>query len=179
MWSIRSSSSNASPARRWRRRTSTCSQTDQRDDLFRRCGRILRRIEAVGFSHFDSKASNWIVMPDDLRGPDAGDGRRGRRALLPLGHLRHPARCSRACASTGSTRRPTAWRSARDMRPSRRMESRADERGGPGGSDRRNMTDPTQHPDHQAQRHRRRRARPARCWRWSKTLARGAESRGW
>jgi tRNA A-37 threonylcarbamoyl transferase component Bud32 len=40
-----------------------------RADLFHRCGRILRRIEAVGFSHFDSKASNWIVMPDDRRGP--------------------------------------------------------------------------------------------------------------
>lgn len=42
---------------------------DQRDRLFRRCGRILRRIETVGFSHFDSKASNWIIMPDDKRGP--------------------------------------------------------------------------------------------------------------
>jgi tRNA A-37 threonylcarbamoyl transferase component Bud32 len=40
-----------------------------RESLFRRCGRILRKIESVGFSHFDSKSSNWIVMPDDLRGP--------------------------------------------------------------------------------------------------------------
>ena len=40
-----------------------------RDQLFRRAGRILRRIEAVGFCHFDSKSSNWIVKPDDQRGP--------------------------------------------------------------------------------------------------------------
>ena len=40
----------------------------QRDMLFRRTGRILRRIEALGFSHFDAKASNWIVMPDEKRG---------------------------------------------------------------------------------------------------------------
>jgi tRNA A-37 threonylcarbamoyl transferase component Bud32 len=40
-----------------------------RATLFHRCGRILRRIEDVGFSHFDSKASNWVVSPDDVRGP--------------------------------------------------------------------------------------------------------------
>jgi tRNA A-37 threonylcarbamoyl transferase component Bud32 len=40
-----------------------------RANLFRRCGRILRRIETVGFSHFDSKASNWIIKPDEKRGP--------------------------------------------------------------------------------------------------------------
>ncbi|MDB5319623.1 MAG: hypothetical protein JWN40_1254, partial [Phycisphaerales bacterium] len=34
---------------------------DERETLFRRCGRILRRIETVGFCHFDAKASNWIV----------------------------------------------------------------------------------------------------------------------
>lgn len=36
----------------------------RRDMLFRRTGRILRKIESLGFSHFDAKASNWIVMPD-------------------------------------------------------------------------------------------------------------------
>jgi tRNA A-37 threonylcarbamoyl transferase component Bud32 len=40
----------------------------RRDMLFRRVGRILRKIESFGFSHFDAKASNWIVMPDDRRG---------------------------------------------------------------------------------------------------------------
>lgn len=40
----------------------------ERENLFRRCGRILRRIEEVGFCHFDSKSSNWIVMPDQVRG---------------------------------------------------------------------------------------------------------------
>jgi tRNA A-37 threonylcarbamoyl transferase component Bud32 len=42
---------------------------NSRATLFHRCGRILRRIEDVGFSHFDSKASNWIVSPDEVRGP--------------------------------------------------------------------------------------------------------------
>jgi tRNA A-37 threonylcarbamoyl transferase component Bud32 len=40
-----------------------------RETLFNRCGRILRRIEDMGFCHFDSKASNWIVTPDEVRGP--------------------------------------------------------------------------------------------------------------
>ncbi|MDB5332527.1 MAG: hypothetical protein JWP03_3678, partial [Phycisphaerales bacterium] len=37
----------------------------QRDMLFRRSGRILREIERQGFAHFDAKASNWIVRPDE------------------------------------------------------------------------------------------------------------------
>jgi tRNA A-37 threonylcarbamoyl transferase component Bud32 len=41
---------------------------DRRDTLLRRVGKILRRIEQLGFSHFDAKASNWIVRPDDRRG---------------------------------------------------------------------------------------------------------------
>jgi hypothetical protein len=40
----------------------------EREGLLRRCGRILRKIEKVGFSHFDPKASNWIVMPDEKIG---------------------------------------------------------------------------------------------------------------
>jgi tRNA A-37 threonylcarbamoyl transferase component Bud32 len=40
----------------------------RRDALFRRAGRALRQIERHGFSHFDAKSSNWIVMPDDVRG---------------------------------------------------------------------------------------------------------------
>ena len=41
---------------------------ERRDMLFRRAGRILRRIESFGFSHFDAKASNWIVLADPERG---------------------------------------------------------------------------------------------------------------
>jgi len=41
----------------------------ERDMLFRRAGRILREIERHGFSHFDAKASNFIVHPDDKLGP--------------------------------------------------------------------------------------------------------------
>ncbi|MDB5300317.1 MAG: putative kinase [Phycisphaerales bacterium] len=41
----------------------------QRDMLFRRAGRILREIERQGFAHFDAKASNWIVRPDEKLGP--------------------------------------------------------------------------------------------------------------
>lgn len=40
-----------------------------RDMLFRRAGRILRLIDNTGLSHFDAKASNWIVRPDDKLGP--------------------------------------------------------------------------------------------------------------
>jgi tRNA A-37 threonylcarbamoyl transferase component Bud32 len=44
-------------------------ELERRDMLFRRAGRILRRIERLGFSHFDAKASNWIVHEDDKTGP--------------------------------------------------------------------------------------------------------------
>jgi tRNA A-37 threonylcarbamoyl transferase component Bud32 len=40
-----------------------------REMLFRRIGRILRRVEQLGFSHFDAKSSNWIVRDDDKLGP--------------------------------------------------------------------------------------------------------------
>ncbi len=40
-----------------------------RDLLFRRTGHILRAIEKFGFSHFDAKASNFIVLHDERRGP--------------------------------------------------------------------------------------------------------------
>lgn len=42
---------------------------NDRDTMFRRCGRILRNIERAGFSHFDPKASNWIILPDEIKGP--------------------------------------------------------------------------------------------------------------
>lgn len=41
-----------------------------RERLFRRAGRVLRRIDAHGFSHFDAKSTNWIVFDDPRRGPD-------------------------------------------------------------------------------------------------------------
>jgi tRNA A-37 threonylcarbamoyl transferase component Bud32 len=43
--------------------------TPRRELLFRRTGHILRSIEKFGFSHFDAKASNWIVREDDKKGP--------------------------------------------------------------------------------------------------------------
>lgn len=55
----------------------------QREMLFRRAGRILRQIERHGFSHFDAKASNWIVRFDESLGPSPVlidvDGVRRRR----------------------------------------------------------------------------------------------------
>jgi hypothetical protein len=42
---------------------------DVRDTLFRRVGRILRRIDSMGFGHFDAKATNWIVIEDNKLGP--------------------------------------------------------------------------------------------------------------
>jgi tRNA A-37 threonylcarbamoyl transferase component Bud32 len=43
--------------------------TAHRDALFRRAGHMLRQIEKFGFSHFDAKASNWIVRNDEQMGP--------------------------------------------------------------------------------------------------------------
>jgi hypothetical protein len=40
-----------------------------RQRLFHRIGRILRRIESFGWSHFDAKSSNWIVQNDASGGP--------------------------------------------------------------------------------------------------------------
>ena len=37
--------------------------------LFHRVGHTLRQIERFGFSHFDAKASNWIVRVDERLGP--------------------------------------------------------------------------------------------------------------
>jgi len=55
---------------------STLSQVDldgmeaeKREMLLRRTGRILRRIDQLGLSHFDAKASNWIVQEDAKLGP--------------------------------------------------------------------------------------------------------------
>jgi tRNA A-37 threonylcarbamoyl transferase component Bud32 len=57
--------------------------TQERDMLFRRTGRILRRIDRLGLSHFDAKASNWMVRPDEKLGPSPVmidiDGIRERR----------------------------------------------------------------------------------------------------
>jgi tRNA A-37 threonylcarbamoyl transferase component Bud32 len=40
----------------------------RREMLFRRTGRILRRIDNRRLAHFDAKASNWIVSPDEKLG---------------------------------------------------------------------------------------------------------------
>jgi tRNA A-37 threonylcarbamoyl transferase component Bud32 len=40
-----------------------------REMIFRRTGRILRLLEQYGFAHFDAKASNWIIRPDEKTGP--------------------------------------------------------------------------------------------------------------
>ena len=42
---------------------------DARLRFFQRCGRLLRKIESFDYSHFDAKANNWIVCPDDKAGP--------------------------------------------------------------------------------------------------------------
>lgn len=38
----------------------------EREMFFRRCGRLLRRIEDTGLSHTDAKSSNWIVYRPEL-----------------------------------------------------------------------------------------------------------------
>jgi tRNA A-37 threonylcarbamoyl transferase component Bud32 len=64
----------------------------RRDNLFRRAGRMLRTIERAGFSHFDAKASNWVVFDDPANGPipvliDNDGIRRRRWELLGLHRL--------------------------------------------------------------------------------------------
>ena len=66
--------------------------TRSRDMLFRRVGRILRLLERYGFAHFDAKASNWIVRPDEVTGPapvliDVDGVRRRRWAGLGVRRL--------------------------------------------------------------------------------------------
>jgi hypothetical protein len=36
----------------------------RRDTLMFRIGRVLKQIESLGWSHFDTKTSNWIITPD-------------------------------------------------------------------------------------------------------------------
>ena len=43
--------------------------TRDRETLFRRTGRLLRAIDTTGMSHFDAKASNFIVRFDEQVGP--------------------------------------------------------------------------------------------------------------
>ena len=40
-----------------------------RDTMFRRLGRTLRRAEQSGVSQYDSKMSNWIIRDDEMLGP--------------------------------------------------------------------------------------------------------------
>lgn len=40
---------------------------DEREMFFRRCGRVLRRIEDTGLSHTDAKSSNWIVYRHEVK----------------------------------------------------------------------------------------------------------------
>ena len=41
----------------------------EREMLFRRCGRVLRKIESHGYTHLDAKSTNFIVLNDDKLGP--------------------------------------------------------------------------------------------------------------
>jgi tRNA A-37 threonylcarbamoyl transferase component Bud32 len=43
-------------------------QKPQREMMFHRVGRTLRKLEANGFAHFDAKATNWIIQPDEKSG---------------------------------------------------------------------------------------------------------------
>jgi tRNA A-37 threonylcarbamoyl transferase component Bud32 len=40
-----------------------------REKLFHRLGRTLRKLERLGFTHFDAKATNWIIQNDPIHGP--------------------------------------------------------------------------------------------------------------
>lgn len=57
------------PGPTFRRMDLDALDPEQRDMLFRRAGRILRIIDNTGLSHFDAKASNWIIRDDPKHGP--------------------------------------------------------------------------------------------------------------
>jgi tRNA A-37 threonylcarbamoyl transferase component Bud32 len=40
-----------------------------RDTIFRRAGRVLRALDAQGFSHLDAKSTNFILREDEKLGP--------------------------------------------------------------------------------------------------------------
>ncbi len=44
------------------------TSVEDRQRLLHRVGRLLREVEHNGLYLYDSKASNWIVFPDELRG---------------------------------------------------------------------------------------------------------------
>ncbi len=56
-----------------------------RDTIFRRSGRILRKIDASGFAHLDAKSTNFLVLDDQKLGPTPVlvdmDGIRRRNAV--------------------------------------------------------------------------------------------------
>jgi tRNA A-37 threonylcarbamoyl transferase component Bud32 len=43
---------------------------ERRENLFRRMGNILRRIDEMSMHHYDSKSSNWMVRDDPVIGPE-------------------------------------------------------------------------------------------------------------
>jgi tRNA A-37 threonylcarbamoyl transferase component Bud32 len=60
-----------------------------RDTIFRRAGRVLRRIDELGFAHLDAKSNNFIVFEDERLGPTPVlvdmDGIRRRRWQVAAG----------------------------------------------------------------------------------------------
>ena len=60
-----------------------------RDLVFRRAGRILRKIDSLGFAHLDAKSTNFIVLEDEKGGPTPVlvdmDGIRARRWSVGAG----------------------------------------------------------------------------------------------
>jgi tRNA A-37 threonylcarbamoyl transferase component Bud32 len=65
---------------------------EKRDNLMRRTGAILRRVDSLGFTHTDAKSTNWIVFEDPVLGPspvmiDADALRHYRWSLLGLHRL--------------------------------------------------------------------------------------------
>ena len=161
---------------------------DRRNMLFRRTGRILRKIDRLGFAHFDAKASNWIVQPDERLGPTPVmidiDGIRQRRwtALGIHRLLKSVARSTRnilykiRCRSARGMRRRGRFiargraesRSRLSHRPipatmppeNKAVRRKISARFTPArpNESHRAANPATPHSDHQAQRHRRHRA---------------------
>ena len=66
-----------------------------RETLFRRCGRVLRKIEDTGLTHTDAKASNWIIVDETIPVLIDAYGLRPLNAFLQLFGIRRLLRAMR------------------------------------------------------------------------------------
>jgi hypothetical protein len=85
-----------------------------RETMFRRVGRILRKLEGLGFAHFDAKATNWIIRLMKSLAPRRSSSTWTACGIIP-GAAKASAVCFEACATIRNTLRRIRWRCAAGM----------------------------------------------------------------